>query len=498
MSKVVDVPIWLDNASDWLNPLLVKEVRQIVRGREFNYSFSLSLLAGLIVAFLGGADALNGADGSGSWVFSGLITCLSILGLVIVPLGTFAALRGERAERTLDLITLTTLSPRRIVIGKLLAQSVKLVTLFAGLAPFIAMSFLLGGIDLLTILMSLVSLFIWSLWACSAALFFSSISKSRAMSVIIYGAVGMGLFVLFVLGRFALPSLFVVSGFSAVGSPSFLVSRLSAWWTLAVSVSVCAVTMINLILLAEHRISLPTQIRLAPLRAMLFVQFLVFVAWPTVPVFFHATGVVKTDVIPFIGVLGGIQLAIVALFAVTEQVNPPPQESRRSRGSFEWAWSLFRPGRGRGPAYVLAQMAILLGLVWLMDPPGEWLRWTAAICGYVCFFTGAPVLIGKRIARVRKRAAYLRVAALLTLPLVMLLPDVLNYIVNSPEIFDVEFSLRHVVNPFRTLINWQAVERLHWTPYVFGLGVVGLICYALLIISARESQPEKGHANAAH
>src|SRR5262245_16839421 len=103
MKSAAGVPAWLDDASDWLNPLVVKEVRQIVRGREFNYSFSLSLLAGLIVAFLGGADALNGADGSGTWVFAGLITCLSILGLVIVPLGAFAALRSERSERTLDL-----------------------------------------------------------------------------------------------------------------------------------------------------------------------------------------------------------------------------------------------------------------------------------------------------------------------------------------------------------------------------------------------------------
>ena len=139
--------------------------------------------------------------------------------------------------------------------------------------------------------------------------------------------------------------------------------------------------MINLILLAEHRISLPTQIRLTPLRAMLFVQFVIFVAWPSAPVLFHATGVGKTEVIQSIGVLGGLQLAIVALFAVTEQPNPPLQELRRTRRSFEWIWLLFRPGRGRGPVYVLLQMTILLGLVRLMDPPAEWFRWSAAICG---------------------------------------------------------------------------------------------------------------------
>ena len=36
---------------------------------------------------------------------------------------------------------------KRQVIGKLLAQAVKLMILFAAIAPFIMMSFLLGGID---------------------------------------------------------------------------------------------------------------------------------------------------------------------------------------------------------------------------------------------------------------------------------------------------------------------------------------------------------------
>ena len=30
---------WLANTSDWLSPIVVKEVRQAVRGREFHYSF---------------------------------------------------------------------------------------------------------------------------------------------------------------------------------------------------------------------------------------------------------------------------------------------------------------------------------------------------------------------------------------------------------------------------------------------------------------------------
>jgi hypothetical protein len=37
---------WLDEQSDRLSPLVVKEVRQVVRGREFSLSFGACLVAG--------------------------------------------------------------------------------------------------------------------------------------------------------------------------------------------------------------------------------------------------------------------------------------------------------------------------------------------------------------------------------------------------------------------------------------------------------------------
>ena len=201
MSASLGFLSWLEDKSDWLSPLVVKEVRQVVRGREFNYSFAASLVAGLAVAFFGAADALTGSGTSGRWTFLALMGCIAFLGLAVVPLGAFSALRNERMEQTLELITLTALSPRRIVIGKLLAQGVKLATLFAAMAPFLAMSFLLGGIDFVTILVSLVVLFMWSLWACAICLFSSTLLKSRAMSGLAFGAVAVLLFIVFGLGR---------------------------------------------------------------------------------------------------------------------------------------------------------------------------------------------------------------------------------------------------------------------------------------------------------
>ena len=258
---------WLENTSDWLSPIVVKEVRQAVRGREFHYSFGISLVVGLAVAFFGAADALTGNGTSGRWTFGALMGCLTFLGLVVVPLGAFSALRNERLEQTLELITLTALSPRRVVIGKLLAQGVKLATLFAGLAPFIAMSFLLGGIDFVTILVSLPVLFMWSMWACAACLFLSSLFKTRAMSGVVLGGVGIVLFLFLLV--FGLPRvIFLLSRGAFAGGTvfGFGVAGSRSWWVLAIATTVCLATMANLVLLAENRLSLPTEDRVTALR----------------------------------------------------------------------------------------------------------------------------------------------------------------------------------------------------------------------------------------
>ena len=194
---------WLDRASDRLSPIVVKEVRQIVRGREFTYSFGLSLLAGLAVAFIGASNALSGEGTSGRGTFIALTSCLAFIGFAVVPIGAFSALRNERMEQTLDLITLTTLSPRRLVVGKLLAQGVKLATFFAGMTPFVAMSFLLGGIDFVTIGITLAVVFMWSLWVCAAALTMSTLARSRAATGVMLGGLAILLFVAFVGTGFA-------------------------------------------------------------------------------------------------------------------------------------------------------------------------------------------------------------------------------------------------------------------------------------------------------
>ena len=486
----------LDRLSDRLSPIVVKEVRQMVRGREFNYSFSLSLIAGLIVAFIAATSATSGTGDSGIRIFSSLMACLALIGLIVAPLGAFNALRNERMERTLDLVTVTTLSPLRIVTGKLTAQAVKLMTLFAALAPFVAMSFLLGGIDFPTILYSLASLFLWSLWACAAALFLSCLSKSRAVSGLIFG--GMLVLLLFLLGASGLGGFIVrslVTGPRGVGpgfGMPFSPGGRSLLWYFAVMALTCGVTMANLILLAENRLLLPTEDRSTALRIGFFVQFLLIVGaavypfWrnPSYPVYQFASS---------LAVLGGLHLAAVALFSVTEEMDLSRRIHQQNRNATGWRRFLviFRPGGAWGAIYVLAQMALFLAVgAFFLETSSVEFSWLVAICAYICCFTGLPTWVGRMMVKRRFQPFHLRAGILLLVPVAMLLPDFLVYLFTGD--FGGIYSGRHVLDPFRTLSGWRFSTTTPWHFLSIGLGVIGIASYLMLIrMGQRELMPLK-------
>ena len=487
----------LESMSDWLSPLVVKEVRQAVRGREFHYSFGLSLLAGLAVAFFGAADALTGAGTSGRWTFAALMGCLTLLGLAVVPLGTFSALRNERLEQTLELITLTALSSRRVVIGKLLAQAVKLATLFAGLAPFIAMSFLLGGIDFGTILVSLLVLFMWSLWACAACLFLSSLLKSRAMSGLVLGGVAIVLFLMLLVVGVPRAVFFMMGGGGFGGGPGMVFGTASqSLWLLAITTTACLMTMANLVLLAENRLSLSTENRVTPLRVGFLAQFLLIAAW--VLAFINEPIPVRANALQALGVLGSVHLALVAMFTVTEDLAlPRPVLLRMKTLRWRWLLAMFLPGGGRGAIYMLVQMALFLTTASLLDPIWPNGRWFLAVCGYICFFTGVPAVV-LRLVWPGLTSFQLRVAVLLLVPLALLLPDLIYYVLWQPAVFNLSYSARHLINPFRTLANWGLVETKHGFSIPIMLSLTGLLAYATLIHLGMERHvPIDSHGSAA-
>ena len=468
---------WLEDRSDWLSPLVVKEVRQVVRGREFSLSFGASLVAGLIVAFLGATDALAGGGTAGRWTFVALMACLAFLGLVVVPLGAFNALRRERVEQTFDLITLTALSSRRVVIGKLMTQAVRLTTLFAAMAPFVAMSFLLGGIDFVTIAISLVVLFMASLWMCAACVFLSALARTRAVSAVIFA--GVGIAVLFAAG--VAGSAFQALSRGVFFPPGSGPTTAEMLWVLAGMTTMWLVTLINLLLLAVNRLSLPTEDSVTPLRLGFLAQLLLIVGWALAFVFEPPN--VAEGVGLALSVLGGVHLSMLAVFAATERPTVPRRAVLRMKSASlrGWLTNVFGPGGGRGPLSVFLQLLILVAALSLFPIDADDRRLLLASYGYLCFFVAVPTLIFQLVVPKYATPFRLRLAVLVSLAAAMALPDLLFYVIWQPEVLNLDFSGRHLLSPIQTLTNWRVVESRGWLVYPLNVGVLGVLALIALV-----------------
>ena len=472
---------WLRARSDLLSPILVKEVRQMVRGRDFAWAFAASLLAGIAIAFMGAAQALGGNTTAGQGTFIWLLSCLAIVALAVIPMGAFSALRNERMEQTLDLMMLTALSPRRVVVGKLLAQAVKLTTLCAAIAPFLAMSFLIGGVDFVTILLALGAVFVASLWMSALGLFLSTLMKSRAMSGIVYGGMALGVLLLLTASR----SIYMmVTGFGRAFTPA---AGPSWSWTLGLWLTFCIASMVNLVLLAENRLGLSTANRVTPVRVGFFIQFVLILASTILYASFSAA--IRFDAVETLGIAAGLHLALVAMFVLTEEVAVARPVQARVRAS-RWghpALAIFRPGAACGALYVLAQMALLLMAAWWLGATAYEYRWLLAICGYVCLFSGFPVLVLRATIPDWSTSLHLRTALLVTLALALILPDVLHYLLWQPDVLSLTFGRRHLVNPLRAVANWPTVETNAWLGGPLILGIIGALSYLRIILTGRSA-----------
>ena len=482
----------LERGSDRLSPILVKEVRQIVRARDFSYAVASSLAVGLGVAFFGAADAVTGSGTAGSWTFTALTTCLGFIGCAVVPLGAFNTLRNERLEQTFDLIALTALTPRKIIVGKLLAQAVKLSTMFAVMAPFVATCFLLGGIDFVTICIALALVFALSVWVCAACLFVSAIPKSRAMSGFVFAGLGIGLLVLFFAVRTIFSALLAPVGVFGPGLGARTTSS-DLWWALAMIGSACAVTLVNLVLLAENRLTGPTDDRASALRAGFLLQFLLTLGWALS--FIDSLPNIRSNVVAALGTYAAVHLGIVGAFTITEDVTISRRVQLQLAAIPRWRqWLvIFRPGARWGAMYIAAQMALLFPVVWALGASSSRLRWLLALCGYVAVFTGLPTAL-LRLWRPAAPSWILRVVILFVLATSLVLPDVLYFILWRPEVFSLDYSARHLLNPVRTLDNWNMVTGYGWEGIAAAVAVGGLLAY-LAVLTVRTGTEKRDGAH---
>jgi len=156
-----------------LNPIMAKEMYQSVHSRAFMISFWL--LSGIALLIYLSAWNSRGND-IGAGMFAGFSVLMAFMGMILLPLGAFFGLRKEITTRTLELVQITGINARRLARGRMLAVSARLVLLCSMLAPFAALSYLFGGIDVLEIAAITYTLMLGSLLMCALGVWCASLS----------------------------------------------------------------------------------------------------------------------------------------------------------------------------------------------------------------------------------------------------------------------------------------------------------------------------------
>jgi hypothetical protein len=244
------------------------------------------------------------------------------------------------------------------------------------------------------------------------------------------------------------------------------------------STTFCISLIVNLVLLAENRLLLPSENRSTALRLGFLAQLSLMAAWALS--FIAEPGGAPSDAGGALLVFGAIHLAVVATFTVTEDLVLPPRVrlARKDRPSWRQVIAPLQPGGGSGAIYVLLQMALLLLVGWWLD--SDMLHWFVLACGYVCFFTGAPVILFRAVRPYDAASFRLRIAVLVLLAGAMVVPDILAYMLWQPNGLDLSFSVRHLLNPFRTLANFRYAAASYSTLAEL-IGVMGVLAYVVLI-----------------
>ncbi|MFK8114162.1 MAG: ABC transporter permease [Rubripirellula sp.] len=172
--------------ADWLNPILIKEARQSLKSRQFLITFFCLLAASCFWTIVGVVS--NAPDvyfvPTGADLMTGYYLVLAIPLIGMVPLAAHRSLAAEIEDDTFEMLVITKLSSMRIVMGKLNSAMLQMLVYFAAIVPCIAFSYLLRGVNLVTIAEVVAIVFFTALIITSFALMLATLGQNRAIQTL--------------------------------------------------------------------------------------------------------------------------------------------------------------------------------------------------------------------------------------------------------------------------------------------------------------------------
>ncbi|MGE3998614.1 MAG: hypothetical protein AB7I48_00215, partial [Planctomycetaceae bacterium] len=396
-----------------------------------------------------GGDAIEyGAIGNTFFGFFYWILAIAVM--VIVPFGAYRSLLTEKDQATFDLLSITTLTPRQIVWGKLLSALVQVLIFYSAIAPFIAFTSLLQGFELVAVTFRLIATLLLSMLVSMVAIASSAMTKQRQWQ-------GLTSLVMLFLLFFAMTSL--------LGPIEFVVAQLDllaaeTWWVLGLSLLIGASYFLLFQKVAAAHLTFESDDRTSGIRLVCSGQF--FLLWLglfALDWLGPSSFAVDQDLVIAATFGSFVHWTIVGLVAVTEN----PYLSRRIRRNLPARTVLrlllapFLQGGHRGYLYVLLHLTALVAVsTWAISQLGgsmsRDLDVPLAIACYLMIYLGLGCALGRWCLGLSGdiRPGHIRVLTLMILAIGCLGPLV-------PMLwradFRFEYNLWMLPNPYATVVH---------------------------------------------
>jgi hypothetical protein len=389
---------WLERLSERANPILVKETRQALKSRQFVVTFMLVLAVSWFIFAIGlltGGTALEyGAVGDD--FFEWFYWTLAIAVMLVVPFTAQRSLLAERDQATYDLLSITTLTPRQIIWGKLLSALVQALIFYSAIAPFIAFTSLLQGFDFVFVASKLILTLLLSLFVTMAAIASSTAVRQRQWQA--FATIG------------GLAAISWVSSMLLAGLDSFLryfdPTDIEQWGGLIFALVMGSSYFVLFQKIATAQLTFESDDRSSGIRIICSVQF--FLVWIGLLVlaWLGSSAALDEDVIIMAIILSALHLAVVGLFVSTEESflsrrvrrNLPTRRLRRL------LHVPFLQGGARGYFYVLLHVAVFALLSTVMSvtfiSTSDWSPAVPlAISAYLVIYLGLATALSRGLQR---------------------------------------------------------------------------------------------------
>ncbi|MBM3986902.1 MAG: hypothetical protein FJ294_02975 [Planctomycetes bacterium] len=458
---------------DRVNPILVKEVRQALRGKYFRVLFWITLLVGTLI----GVGIVSAIDEI-SFVETGRVFFMAIFGVLsaavhcFVPFSAFLATSAEWDENTYDLLIISNLRPRQIVQGKLLSALIQALLYYSAFGPFLVFAFLLNGIDLGSVGVILAGSVATSVALTFVGIAASSLATNKVMRVVLMALFGAGLIAAWGMSMgLAAGITFEPQVLSSIeGQVAFV-----AYLTVAVVVALLAQS------IALGRFAHEEENRSTPLRVMSTVLVLFASAWGAwlVQQFGDSESIFACH----------SGAAALLFFPWLISSTEPEELGRRAsavgpKGTLATLLSApFLPGGGRAATlcFLQALLAVVTSQIALGFTASRALRLdnsvlaVAALYAYLLAYTVLPAGVAAYFVQRRSARVLLRILMVVAIPVGIVIPAMLSMFFGSGP----GSALSHPLNPFSTLYDIQ-----FGAPSPFTYAVLGLALLLALLVNA--------------